>query len=42
MIITCEGESEVTQSCLTLRPHGLLPTMRLHPWDFSGKSTGVS
>ena len=33
-------ESEVAQSCLTLRPHGLLPTRLLHPWDFPGKSTG--
>ena len=23
------------------RPHGLQPTMLLHPWDFLGKSTGV-
>ena len=23
------------------RPHGLKPTRLLHPWDFSGKSTGV-
>ena len=22
-------------------PHGLRPTRLLHPWDFSGKSTGV-
>ena len=22
-------------------PHGLQPTRLLHPWDFSGKSTGV-
>ena len=34
-------ESEVTQSCLTLRPHGLQPTRLLHPWYFPGKSTGV-
>ena len=33
--------SEVAQSCLTLRPHGLWPTRLLHPWDFLGKSTGV-
>ena len=27
-------ESEVIQSCLTLwRPHGLLPTRLLYPWD---------
>ena len=23
------------------RPHGLQPTMLLHPWDFPGKSSGV-
>ena len=23
------------------RPHGLQPTMLLHPWDFPGSSTGV-
>ena len=31
--------SSVAQSCLTL---GLQPTRLLHPWDFPGKSTGVS
>ena len=36
-----ESESEVTQSCPTLRPHGLQPTRLLRPWDFPGKSTGV-
>ena len=25
----------------SLWPHGLWPTMLLHPWDFPGKSTGV-
>ena len=25
----------------SVRPHGLLPTRLLHPWDFPGKSTGV-
>ena len=25
----------------SLRPHGLQPTRLLHPWDSSGKSTGV-
>ena len=34
-------ESEVAQSCLTQRPHGLQPTRLLCPWDFPGKSTGV-
>ena len=36
-----KSESEVAQSCLTQRPHGLQPTRLLHPWDFPGKSTGV-
>ena len=36
-----KSESEVAQSCPTLRPHGLQPTRLLHPWDFPGKSTGV-
>ena len=37
-----KSESEVAQSCLTLRdPHGLKPTRLLCPWDFPGKSTGV-
>ena len=35
------AESEVAQSCLTLRPHGLQPTRLLHPWDFPDKNTGV-
>ena len=26
----------------SLRPHGLYPTMLLHPWDFPGKSTRVN
>ena len=30
------------QSCPTLRPHGLQPTMLRRPWDSPGKSTGVS
>ena len=34
-------ESEVAQSCPTLRSHGLQPTRLLCPWDFPGKSTGV-
>ena len=25
----------------SLQPHGLQPTMLLHPWDFPGKNTGV-
>ena len=25
----------------SLQPHGLQPTMLLHPWDFPGKSIGV-
>ena len=36
-----KNESEVTQSCLTQRPHELQPTKLLQPWDFPGKSTGV-
>ena len=36
-----KSESEVAQSCPTLRPHGLQPTRLLHPRDFPGKSTGV-
>ena len=36
-----KSESEVAQSCPTLRSHGLQPTRFLHPWDFPGKSTGV-
>ena len=36
-----KSESEVAQSCPTLRPHGLQPTRLLQPWDFPGKSTGV-
>ena len=35
------SESEVTQSCPNLRPHGLQPTRLLCPWDSLGKSTGV-
>ena len=29
-----ESESEVAQSCPTLRPHGLQPIRLLHPWIF--------
>ena len=29
-----KSESEVTQSCLTLQPHGLQSTRLLRPWDF--------
>ena len=31
----------VAQSCLTLRPHALLPGGLLCPWDSSGRNTGV-
>ena len=31
----------VTQSRRTLRPHGLLPTGLLYPWNSSGKNTGM-
>ena len=42
LVWTSDGEeSEVTQSCLTLWPHGLYSVRLLHPWDFSGKNTGV-
>ena len=30
-----------TQSCLTLRPHGLWPVRLLCPWDSPGNNTGV-
>ena len=36
-----KSESEVTQSCPTVRPHRRQPTGLLCPWDFPGKSTGV-
>ena len=37
-----KSESEVAQSCLTLRdPNGLQPIRLLCPWDFPGKSTGT-
>ena len=42
LLMKVKSESEVAQSCPTLRrPHGLQPT-RLRPWDFPGKSTGVA
>ena len=31
----------VTQSCMTLRLHGLCPARLLCPWDSPGKNTGV-
>ena len=31
----------VTQSCPTLRAHGLQPPRVLYPWDSPGKNTGV-
>ena len=36
-----KSESEVAQSRLTLRPHGLQPNRLLSPWNFPGKSTGM-
>ena len=39
---TLNGVCLVTQSCLTLQPHGLYPTSLLCPWDVWGKTTGVS
>ena len=40
-LIGKESESEVAQSCPTLRPHGVQPTRLLCPWDFPGNSTGL-
>ena len=34
-------ESELAQSCLTLRPHKMSPIRLLCAWDFPGKNTGV-
>ena len=36
-----KSESEVAQSCLSSKPHGLKPTRLLRPWSSPGKSTGV-
>ena len=36
-----KSESEVTQSCPTVRSHGLQPTRLLRPWDFPGKRNGI-
>ena len=38
-----ESESEVSQSCRTLRDpmDCSLPGSFIHPWDFPGKNTGV-
>ena len=36
-----KSESEVAQSCPTLRPHGLQPTRLLSPWNSPGNITGV-
>ena len=41
LLMKVKSESEVAQSCPTLRPHGLQPTRLLRPWDFPGKSPGV-
>ena len=35
-----ESESEVTQLCLTLWPHGPFPARLLCPWSSPGKNTG--
>ena len=40
-LIQIESESEVSQLCPTLQPHGPQPTKLLHPWNSLGKSTGV-
>ena len=37
----CVCACSVTQSFLTLQPHGLYPTRLLCPWNFVGKNTGV-
>ena len=31
----------IPMKSLSQQPHGLQPSRLLHPWDFSGKSTGV-
>ena len=36
-----KGNASVTQSCWTLRPHGLQPTRLLCPWGSPGKNIGV-
>ena len=41
IIIEIKVKVLVTQSCLTLQPHGLSPIRLLCPWDFPGKNTGV-
>ena len=33
--------TQISQSCLTLRPHGLQLSRLLCPWDFPGKNIGV-
>ena len=41
IIIEIKVKVLVTQSCLTLQPHGLSPIRLLCPWDSPGKNTGV-
>ena len=41
-LIRCMEWVSVTQSCVSLRPHGLQPARLLYPWDSSGKNTGAS
>ena len=38
LVCVCVSCSAVPAS---LRPHRVLPTRLLHPWDFPGKNTGV-
>ena len=41
-VVCHESVSElVTQSCLTLRPHGMQPYRQLCPWNSPGKNTGL-
>ena len=39
--VKVRSETEVAQSCLTLRPHSRQPARLPRPWDSPGKNTGV-
>ena len=39
--VTAAAAAKSLESCLTLRPYGLLPARLLCPWYFPGKNTGV-
>ena len=39
--VTAAAAAKSLESCLTLRPYGLLPARLLCPWDSPGKNTGV-